>query len=451
MLALTARSDFAAPPQRTLQRIELGRLDAEESLRLVEHVAAAGTLPGAVAAHAGRAGRRLAAARRRAHAHRARHAGRRPRRRPATLYGCLMARLDRDSTARDVARLAATIGREFDRTLLDAVGTIEPAALDWGLERLVAGGRRRAGRARPLRVRPLAAAGRRAQLAAKARAARATTGRSRGRCSRTFRTSPPPSPSASRATSSTPASCARPLRHWQQAGRQALGRHALREAAHALRARDRAQRAHARRPRTGAPPSSSCACSPATRSRRARGWNARAAAAIAHHARAELLSAGVDASRGALRRAAARCRRTAPRAGARSRRCRSRSACSRSPRPRTPTRRCCPTPSATVGGALVACGRPAMRSAISPARSSSCDGAPARRARARFGRDPAADRAGPPRAGAGVPRRPRGRALRHRQRDGAAARPPRTPHSPAAVALRGGDRGPHPRRPRGRR
>jgi len=57
--------------------------------------------------------------------------------RASTLYGCLMARLDRDSTAREVARPAATIGRVFDRTLLEAVGTLESAALDWGLERLV--------------------------------------------------------------------------------------------------------------------------------------------------------------------------------------------------------------------------------------------------------------------------------------------------------------------------
>jgi predicted ATPase len=136
MVALTARSDFAAPSQRTLQRIELGRLDADESLRLVEHVAATGTLPAPVtptlAAQAGGSPllavelTRAALATQDAAAPRA-----------STLYSCLMARLDRDSTAREVARLAATIGRVFDRTLLEAVGTLESAALDWGLERLV--------------------------------------------------------------------------------------------------------------------------------------------------------------------------------------------------------------------------------------------------------------------------------------------------------------------------
>lgn len=136
MLALTARSEYVAPPSAALQRIELGRLDADESRRLVELVAADAALPEELAAElAARAGgspllveeltRTVLAT---------------PDAQPAqavTLYGCLMARLDRDTTARTVAQLAATVGREFDVALLEAAGEIESSALDWGLERLV--------------------------------------------------------------------------------------------------------------------------------------------------------------------------------------------------------------------------------------------------------------------------------------------------------------------------
>jgi tetratricopeptide (TPR) repeat protein len=136
MLVLTARTDFVAPPSSALQRIELGRLDADETRRVVELVAERGTLPEGVAPElATRAGgspllaeelTRTVLATQDMGADVA-----------STLYGCLMARLDRDSVARSVARLAATIGREFDLTLLEAVGGIERSALDWGLERLV--------------------------------------------------------------------------------------------------------------------------------------------------------------------------------------------------------------------------------------------------------------------------------------------------------------------------
>ena len=44
---------------------------------------------------------------------------------PATLQELVMARLDRISDNRDVAQVAATLGREFDYDLLAAVVTID--------------------------------------------------------------------------------------------------------------------------------------------------------------------------------------------------------------------------------------------------------------------------------------------------------------------------------------
>lgn len=136
MLALSARSEFVAPASSALQRVELGRLDAAESRRLVALAAAGGTLPDGVAAALGeRAGGSPLLAEELTRTELAAHdSAAEP---VATLYGCLMARLDRDSAARSVAQLAATIGREFDVALLQAAGAIERAAVDWGLERLV--------------------------------------------------------------------------------------------------------------------------------------------------------------------------------------------------------------------------------------------------------------------------------------------------------------------------
>jgi class 3 adenylate cyclase/tetratricopeptide (TPR) repeat protein len=136
MLALSARSEFLAPASTALQRIQLGRLEKDETRRLVELVAAEGTLPdGAATQLADRAaGSPLLAEEltRTALAMQDPGSATAP-----TLFASLLARLDRDSTTRAVAQLAATIGREFDVTLLQAAGAIERSALDWGLERLV--------------------------------------------------------------------------------------------------------------------------------------------------------------------------------------------------------------------------------------------------------------------------------------------------------------------------
>ena len=55
---------------------------------------------------------------------------------PATLQDSLMARLDRLSTAKPVAQLGATLGREFSYELLHAVSSLEETALQKALTRL---------------------------------------------------------------------------------------------------------------------------------------------------------------------------------------------------------------------------------------------------------------------------------------------------------------------------
>src|SRR5882672_4011668 len=56
---------------------------------------------------------------------------------PATLQEALLARLDRLSTARQVAQLGATLGREFSYELLHAVAPTSEAALQTALAKLV--------------------------------------------------------------------------------------------------------------------------------------------------------------------------------------------------------------------------------------------------------------------------------------------------------------------------
>jgi predicted ATPase len=56
---------------------------------------------------------------------------------PATLQDALMARLDRLATAREVAQLAAVLGREFSYELLQAVSPLDEESLQQGLRQLV--------------------------------------------------------------------------------------------------------------------------------------------------------------------------------------------------------------------------------------------------------------------------------------------------------------------------
>jgi predicted ATPase/class 3 adenylate cyclase len=56
---------------------------------------------------------------------------------PSTLHDSLMARLDRLGPAKEIAQLAATLGREFPYALLSAVSPLDDASLRGALERLV--------------------------------------------------------------------------------------------------------------------------------------------------------------------------------------------------------------------------------------------------------------------------------------------------------------------------
>ena len=59
---------------------------------------------------------------------------------PATLHDLVMARLDRMSSNREVAQLAATLGRQFDYELLAAVVTVDEQTLRTELAKLVSAG-----------------------------------------------------------------------------------------------------------------------------------------------------------------------------------------------------------------------------------------------------------------------------------------------------------------------
>jgi class 3 adenylate cyclase/predicted ATPase len=67
----------------------------------------------------------------------ARHAVPLPLGIPATLHDALMARLDRLNTAKEIAQLGATVGREFSYELLHAVASLEEESLQQGLRQLV--------------------------------------------------------------------------------------------------------------------------------------------------------------------------------------------------------------------------------------------------------------------------------------------------------------------------
>ena len=68
---------------------------------------------------------------------------------PATLKDSLMARLDRLGEAREVAQIAAVIGRQFPFALLDAVAPKGGAELEAALAKLVATGNRLSRGTRP--------------------------------------------------------------------------------------------------------------------------------------------------------------------------------------------------------------------------------------------------------------------------------------------------------------
>ena len=56
---------------------------------------------------------------------------------PSTLQDSLMARLDRLASVRDIAQLGATVGREFNYNLLQAISPLNEDTLQRGLKQLV--------------------------------------------------------------------------------------------------------------------------------------------------------------------------------------------------------------------------------------------------------------------------------------------------------------------------
>lgn len=138
LLAMSSRPEFRPTWNATLQRLGLDRMTRAETLRLVALVAGDTELPAAdLEELAARAEGVPLLAEELARAVLATQDDK-DAEMPMTLFGCLMARLDRDSTERAVAQLAATVGREFDVALLAAQEGTDESALQWGLERLVA-------------------------------------------------------------------------------------------------------------------------------------------------------------------------------------------------------------------------------------------------------------------------------------------------------------------------
>jgi class 3 adenylate cyclase/tetratricopeptide (TPR) repeat protein len=139
---VTARPDFAPPwlarPHSTL--LTLGRLGRAECAELVENVAAAHGLPAeTVAAIVAKTdGVPLFAEELTKSVLEA--AGEDSAAVPATLKDSLMARLDRLGEAREVAQIAAVIGRQFALALLEAVAPKRGAEFEAALAKLVAAG-----------------------------------------------------------------------------------------------------------------------------------------------------------------------------------------------------------------------------------------------------------------------------------------------------------------------
>ena len=57
---------------------------------------------------------------------------------PTSLHGSLLARLDRLAPIREVAQIAAALGRQFSHELISAVAAVPPRQLDNALDQLVA-------------------------------------------------------------------------------------------------------------------------------------------------------------------------------------------------------------------------------------------------------------------------------------------------------------------------
>jgi class 3 adenylate cyclase/predicted ATPase len=151
-LAMVFRSDFVLPwrSQPHIQALNLGRLSKSATESMTRSIARGKLLPGDVLAEIGAKTEGvplfveeltrmiLESGKLRELSDRYESIGSLPSLTiPSTIYESLMARLDRLGTAKEVAQLAATIGKEFSYELLHIVSPLDEAKLTGALNKLV--------------------------------------------------------------------------------------------------------------------------------------------------------------------------------------------------------------------------------------------------------------------------------------------------------------------------
>jgi len=140
LLVGTARPEFTSPwPARSnLQTLTLGRLSKRQTREMIATLSTARVLPEAVVEQLiSRADGIPLFAEELTHAVVEAGSEAAVAEIPVTLQDSLLARLDRISTAKEVAQRAAVLGREFSYALLAAVAGMDAGALQQGLARLV--------------------------------------------------------------------------------------------------------------------------------------------------------------------------------------------------------------------------------------------------------------------------------------------------------------------------
>jgi class 3 adenylate cyclase len=135
LMVLTARPEFVSPWEPGPELLDLSPLEEANTLELIRGITGAGASEVLARTMAERAEGVPLFAEELARAVQATDAADEGEI-PSSLYGCLMARLDRDPAAHAVAQLAATIGRRFELPLLSALGAVDELTLQAGLEQL---------------------------------------------------------------------------------------------------------------------------------------------------------------------------------------------------------------------------------------------------------------------------------------------------------------------------
>ena len=135
----TARPEFSPPwpPRSNLSLLQLARLTKRQALEIVKAIGGAGLSPEVLQTIVTRGDGVPLYIEELTKAVVDPGAARGVEAIPATLADSLMARLDRLSSAKDVAQHAAVLGREFSYALLAATAGLEDAALQHGLTRLI--------------------------------------------------------------------------------------------------------------------------------------------------------------------------------------------------------------------------------------------------------------------------------------------------------------------------